>query len=341
MKRMLTTLMVLLVLGTLSLLLPACNDRSSSAEGPATAPAPMAKKIRIGVSIPSATHGWTAGVGWWAKRAMALYPDVQWEYQTAADATTQVNQIETMLQKDIDGLVVLASDSAALTPVVRKAKQKGVYIINVDRGLISDPGEGPIADVFIEGDNKAYGRRAAEYVAQKLGGKGDIVILEGIPGVTVNTDRVNAFLEVIAQHPQIKVLDRQPANWNRQKGLQVMQDLLVKHKHIDAVWTGDDDVAMGVIQAIEEVGRGDEMWVFPGAGMKEVVKKVMDKDKMVPADLTYPPSMIAAGIHMAVSNLRDGKEKQLGEFLPKHMLIDVELITPENAKNYYFPDSVY
>ncbi|MGH7178197.1 MAG: ABC transporter substrate-binding protein, partial [Tepidisphaeraceae bacterium] len=84
-----------------------------------------------------------------------------------------------------------------------------------------------------------------------------------------------------------------------------------------------------------------EMWVFPGAGMKEVVKMVMDRDPMVPANITYPPSMIAAGIHMAVSNLRDDKRAEVGQFMPKHMMIDVELITPENAKQYYFPDSVY
>lgn len=340
MKRILGTLIVAFVACSLAFLMSACNDRSS-ATGPTTAPAPMAKKIRIGVSIPSATHGWTAGVGWWAQRAMAMYPDVQWEYQTAPDSATQVSQVENMLQKNIDGLVILAFESEPLSPVVRKAGQRGVYIVSVDRGLVSEPGEGPIADVFIEGDNKAYGRRAAEYMVQKLGGKGQIVILEGKPGVTVNTDRVNAFLEVITQHPQIKVLDRQPADWNRQKGLEVMQNLLVKNKHIDAVWTGDDDVALGVIQAIKEAGRSGEMWVFPGAGMKEVVKMVMDKDPLIPADLTYPPSMIATGIHMAVSNLRDGNEKKLGEFLPKHMLIDVELITPENAREHYFPDSVY
>jgi len=67
----------------------------------------------------------------------------------------------------------------------------------------------------------------------------------------------------------------------------------------------------------------------------------MDKDAMVPADITYPPSMIAAGIHLGASNLRDGKVKFVNQFMPKHITLDVELITPENAKDYYFPDSVY
>jgi ribose transport system substrate-binding protein len=83
------------------------------------------------------------------------------------------------------------------------------------------------------------------------------------------------------------------------------------------------------------------MWILGGAGMKDVVKLVMDKDPMVPADITYPPSMIAAGIHTAVGVLRDGNKDKVMQFMPKHLMIDVELITPENAKNYYFADSVY
>src|SRR6185369_16412092 len=99
----------------------------------------------------------------------------------------------------------------------------------------------------------------------------------------------------------IKILDTQPALWNRQKGLEVMENLLNKHKKIDAVWAQDDDILMGAMQAIKDAGRTKEMWLFGGAGMKDVVKMVMDKNPSVPADLTYPPSMIAAGIHEAAS----------------------------------------
>jgi ribose transport system substrate-binding protein len=83
------------------------------------------------------------------------------------------------------------------------------------------------------------------------------------------------------------------------------------------------------------------MWIFGGAGMKDVIKRVMDKDPMYPADITYSPSMIATGIHLAVSSLRDGQVKKVSEFMPKHIVMDCEMITPDNAKNYYFPESVY
>jgi ribose transport system substrate-binding protein len=83
------------------------------------------------------------------------------------------------------------------------------------------------------------------------------------------------------------------------------------------------------------------MWMLGGAGMKEIVKKVMNRDPMYPANITYPPSMIATGVQLAVGILRDGQRDKILQFMPKHLLIDVELITPENAKGYYFPESVY
>lgn len=307
----------------------------AAAASPAAAALQPKKKLRIGVSIPAADHGWTAGVGWWARRAIALYPEIDFSLQTAAGPEKQIADIEDMMTKGIDGLVILATESAPLTPTAKKVQQKGVLIVNVDRGFLE-----PVADIFLEGDNHAFGRKSAEFVAKRMGNKGNLVILTGIP-CTVDTDRTNAALEVFKQSPEIKILAQQPAMWNREKALQVMENMLTKHKKIDAVWCQDDDMLMGAMQAIKEAGRAKEMFIVGGAGMKDVVKMVMDKDPMVPANITYPPSMIAAGIHTAVGVLRDGNRARVLEFMPRHLMIDVDLITPENAKAYYFPDSVY
>lgn len=304
---------------------------------PAEAVQPAKKKIKIGVSVPAASHGWTAGVGYWAKRAMELYPEIEWVYSTATTPDKQIADIEGMMTKGIDGLVVLATESAPLTPTAKRVHEQGIFIVNVDRGFLE-----PVADIFLEGDNKAFGRKSAQFVAEKMKkeGRKNVVILTGIP-CTVDSDRVNAAMEVFKQYPEIKVLGQQPAMWNREKGLKVMENFLTKYDKIDAVWAQDDDIMMGAIQAIKEAGREKEMFILGGAGMKEAVKMVMDKNPMVPGNITYPPSMIATGIHTAVSVLRDGKKDEIMKFMPKHLLIDVELITPENAKNYYFPESVY
>jgi len=318
-------------LSVLSVFLSACSTPQRHATSAANAP----EKLEIGISVPAADHGWTAGVIWWAKEAMKLYPDVEWTLATAENPDKQIKDLETMMTQGLDAIVVLATESAPITPVAEEIKKRGILLVNVDRGFTK-----PVADLFIEGDNKAFGRKSAEFIVNRLNGKGKIVILEGIPS-TVNTDRVEAAMEVFRRHPGIEILDRQTGMWNRQKALDVMQTILLKHPHIDAVWAADDDMALGAEQAIKEAGREKEMWILGGAGMKDIVKRVMENDPLYPADITYPPSMIAVGIHEAVSILRDGNREKVLQFMPRHILIDVELITPENAKDYYFPDSVF
>ncbi|HTQ11741.1 MAG TPA: ABC transporter substrate-binding protein [Fimbriimonadaceae bacterium] len=319
-----------------SLVLAGCQGGSAGGTGSGgSIVSATGKKLKIGVSVPDADHGWTAGVIYWAKQAMALYPDVEWSFQTAGTADKQIKDLETMETQGEDAIVVLATESAPITPTAEEIHKRGILLVNVDRGFLK-----PVADVFLEGDNKSFGRKSAEYMAQKLGGKGQIVILEGIPS-TVNTDRVNAAKEVFKGYPGIQILDDQSGMWNRQKALDVMQTMLLKNKHIDAVWAQDDDMALGAEQAIKEAGRQNEMWILGGAGMKDIVKRVMDGDKMFPADITYPPSMVADAIQTTVSILRDGKKDKILQFTPRHTMIDVEMITPDNAKDFYFPDSTF
>ncbi|MDZ4753658.1 MAG: substrate-binding domain-containing protein [Phycisphaerae bacterium] len=296
------------------------------------------KKVTMGVSVPAADHGWTAGVIWWAKRAMALYPQIDWVFSPAQNPEKQVADIETMMARRVDGLVILATESAPLTPTAKAASQSGILVVNVDRGFLE-----PVADIFIEGDNKAFGRKSAQFIVDELkkrsGGKGKVIVLEGIP-CTVNTDRVTAGLEVFKANG-IEVVGQASGQWSRQKALEVTETLLVKNPKIDVIWASDDDMALGAEQAIREAGREKQIWILGGAGMKDIVKRVRDKDPMYPADITYPPSMIATGIQLAVGVLRDGERKKVLEFMPKHMMIDVELITPANAAQYYFEQSVY
>ena len=305
------------------------------------APAPVvaqAAKIRIGVSIPSADHGWTAGVVYWAKQCASLHPEIEWTIATAETPEKQITDIETMLAKKVDGLVILATESAPITPVAEEAHNRGVLVVNVDRGFLK-----PVADIFIEGDNKAFGRKSAEFMVGKLGGKGkatgDIIVLEGIP-CTVNSDRVSAAMEVFKTEPGIKIVGQQAANWNRQKALEVTETLLQKNPRIAAIWASDDDMALGAEQALNEKGiKG--VWILGGAGMKDIIKRVMNNDPMFPADITYPPSMIATGMELASTVLVGGKRAERMQYMPQHLMIDVDLVLPENAKKYYFPNSVY
>ena len=178
-------------------------------------------------------------------------------------------------------------------------------------------------------------------MAAEMGGAGDIVVLEGIPTV-INTERVEAFKEVMEQYPDINILDSQPAIWSTQKGLEIMENYLQKYDKIDAVWAQDDDVLKGVLQAYKESGREDIRLFLGGAGSKDIIKMIMDGDPLIQADVTYPPSMVATAVSMAVMGLRG---RPLHGFyqqkIPSKMILAAELMTPENAADYYVPESVF
>ncbi len=299
-----------------------------------------AEKLRIGVSIPSADHGWTGGIVWWAQQAIKDWnqkdPDVTFFLVTADSPAKQVGDVEDLMVKEIDALVILAHDSAPLTPIVEKAYNEGIFIVSVDRGLTK-----PVENVYVAGDNPGLGRVSAEWMVKEMNGKGKIVVLEGIPCV-INSERVDAFNAVMAQYPGIEILDSQPAYWSTQRGLEIMENYLQKYDKIDAVWAQDDDVLKGVLQAYKESGRNDIKLFLGGAGSKDIIKMVMDGDPLVRADVTYPPSMIATGISMAVMAMRG---EHLNGFyqnqIPSKIILAAELIVPENAVEYYTPESIF
>jgi ribose transport system substrate-binding protein len=301
-----------------------------------TAPAAFAQnKPHIGVAIPAATHGWAGGVVYWANRTKAelekQYPGLKVTVKTAGSAAEQANQVQDLhTANKIDTLVILPFESAPLTQPVAQLKSKGVYVTVVDRGL-TDPNA---QDAYVAGDNPGFGKVSAEYMAKALGGKGDVVVLRGIPTV-IDNQRVDAFNAVMKTHPGIKILDAKHGNWNRDDAFKVMQDYLTRFKKIDAVWASDDDMAVGVQKAIDQAKRSDIKLVLGGAGSKEYIKKVMDGDKLVTADVTYSPSMIADAMKLTAA------ARVKGEKVAATTIIPSVLITKENAKQYYEPASPF
>jgi len=293
-----------------------------------------AQEVTIGVSIPAATHGWTGGVNFRAQQAKerleSLYPEISITITTASDPGGQANDLEDLVsQRNIDALVVLPFESGPLTDPVRRVKDAGVFVTVVDRGLEQEG----IEDLYVAGNNHELGRVSGEYIREQLDGQGDIVVLRGIPTV-IDDERVQGFQEAI-EGSEINILDMQHANWNRDDGFEVMQDFLARFDRIDAVWAQDDDIAIGVIEAVRQAGREDELFIIGGAGMKDIIRRVMEGDRLVPVDVLYPPAMIATAMDLTVQHFVSN-----GPVVGQYIL-GSPLITQENAEQYYFPDSPF
>jgi ribose transport system substrate-binding protein len=293
-------------------------------------------KVNLGVAIPAATHSFTAGIVWWANEAKAelekQHKDLKITIKTAANAGEQANQLQDLVTANkINALVIFPFESAALTKPVAQIKNKGVYVTVVDRGLTDTSAQ----DAYISGDNTAFGKVPAEYLAKALNGKGNIVALRGI-ATTLDNERMDAFNSVMKNYPDIKLLDAKYGNWNRDDAFKVMQDYLTRFKQIDAVWAADDDMAVGVLKAIEQAKRQDIKIVFGGAGAKGMIKTLIDgKDPRIQANVSYSPKFIYDAIKMTA------EARLKGETLPPTTIIPSVLITKENAKDFYFPDSPF
>jgi ribose transport system substrate-binding protein len=249
---------------------------------------------------------------------------------TATSASDQANSLEDLVAtQHIKALVILPYESAPLTEPVRQIKNKGIFVTVIDRAL-SQPG---IQDLYVAGDNPGMGKIAAEYFIKKLGGKGNIVVLRGLPTV-IDNQRFDSFMDKI-KGTDIKVLDSKYANWNRDDGFKVMQDFLTRFPKIDGVWAQDDDIALGVLDALRQAHREKEMFVVGGAGMKQMVKRVADKDPVTPVDIIYSPSMVGLAIELTALHFTAGLP------INGNYILDSPLVTPENAKDYYFPNSPF
>jgi len=295
-----------------------------------------AEPVNLGVSIPAATHSFMGGINYWANQAKkdleAKHKDLKITIRTAANATEQANQLQDLSTVNkINALVVFPFESAALTRPVANVKAKGAYVTVVDRGLTDTSAQ----DAYVAGDNTAFGKIPAEYIAKTLGGKGTVVALRGIP-TTLDTERMDAFNSVLKGHPDIKLLDAKFANWNRDDAYKVTQDFLTRFKDIDAFWAADDDMAFGAIRAIDQAGRKDIKVIFGGAGAKDMVKVILDnKDPRIQANVSYSPKFIYDAIKLTA------EARLKGEKLPATTIIPSVLIDKSNAKDFYFPDSPF
>tara|TARA_R110002049_G_scaffold218033_1_gene389488 strand:- start:1796 stop:2761 length:966 start_codon:yes stop_codon:yes gene_type:complete len=319
---------------TIKTAVKACVTTAALTSAIGLSSAAVAQEYTIGVSIPAATHGWTGGVNYHAeeakKRLEELYPDIEITISTAGTAGEQANDLEDLVSlRNIDALVVLPFESGPLTDPVRRVKESGVFVTVVDRGLTEEG----IQDLYVAGNNHELGRISGEYIRERLDDQGDIVVLRGIPTV-IDDERVQGFQEAI-EGSEVNILDMQHANWNRDDGFEVMQDYLSRFDNIDAVWAQDDDVALGVIEAVRQADREDELFIVGGAGMKDIIKRVMDGDELVPVDVLYPPAMIATAMDLTVQHFVSNGPV-LGEYI-----LGSPLITQENAEQYYFPDSPF
>ncbi|PYR88571.1 MAG: sugar ABC transporter substrate-binding protein [Acidobacteria bacterium] len=247
----------------------------------------------------------------------------------AADRETDVERqmqiVENLIQAHVGALALTPSGSREVVPVVGKANAAKIPVVIVDTRLdqkaATDAGVKTAS--FVGSDNYRGGQIIGEYLVKVANGRAKVAILEGIPGHETGDSRVRGFKDAIKGSPGVTIVASQPANWERDQGFNVFQNILQAHADIDTVFACNDIMALGAIEAISAAGKAGQIRVLGFDAIDDARRAITD-GKMTATVAQYPDEMGRAAIEAAVKAMK-------GEAVPADIGVRIGLITKENA----------
>jgi len=241
------------------------------------------------------------------------------------DVEKQMQIVENLIQTKVAALCVTPSGSREIIPAINKANSANIPVLvidtRVDAKALSES-KGKVA-TFIGSDNYEGGKLAGEFIAKKLGGKGKVAVLEGIPGHETGDSRLRGFREALKATPGIEIVASQTANWERDQGFNVFQNILQSHPEVQAVFACSDLMALGAVEAIAAAKKTGQITVVGFDASDEARKAVLGGT--MDATVAQSPSAMGA---LAVEN---AYRLIKGEGIKDQIVVPIKLITKENA----------
>ncbi|ROQ23536.1 monosaccharide ABC transporter substrate-binding protein (CUT2 family) [Streptomyces sp. PanSC19] len=319
-------------------LLTACTSNEPKQQEQPAGNAPAAdekpgKPVTIGFAGPQADHGWLNAINQNAKSRAAKYSDVTLEITEGSnDTAAQIGQVQTLINKKVDVLVILPADGKALTQVGLQAMRAGIPVVNLDRVFASPQAY----RCWIGGDNYGMGLNAGTYIGEQLKGKPNakVVELAGLDSLELTRQRTQGFDDALKNYPNITKVARQAADFTVESGQAKMAQLLQAQPAFDALWNHDDDQGVGALRAIAQAGRDDFLMVG-GAGARSAMDAIKAGTGVLKATVLYPPTMAASAIDLARAL---GQGKGVGGLaeleIPSSLTLYSAVVTKENVDDY-------
>jgi ribose transport system substrate-binding protein len=281
-------------------------------------------KFRIAVSLPPANNAWQA------KMLTSIEAVVKEDTQrfeitvkNAVDDADQQNQMQTFKEGKYDMICILPGNGTLMTQICSEIYKAKTKIMIIDR-----PIEGEDYTVFYGGDNAQCGRNAAKYIGDRLKGKGQIAILRSYVGIPIDVQRYNGFMEILKKdYPGIKVLVEADGEFNQEAGRKAMANILPAYPKIDAIFSHDDESAVGALTEIKSAKRTDIQFVTGMGGSNSAFKAMSEKDPQYGASMSYLPTMGGRAVQLAKKILQ-------GEKFEKYIVEPTIVITQDNVAQY-------
>jgi len=237
------------------------------------------------------------------------------------DVDKQMQIIENLIQTKVQALCITPSGSREVVPAIAKANRAGIPVVIVDTRV--DPKAAAEAgirlDGFVGSDNYEGGKVAGEYLLQLTGGKARVGLLEGIPGHETGDSRLKGFHDAVKNAPGVEVVASQTANWERDQGFTVFQNMLQAHPEIDALFACSDLMALGAVEAIAAAGKTGKIRVI-GFDAVDDARKAIAAGTMLASVAQFPSEMGRLAVEDALKLVR-------GEKPDPEQKVRIELVT--------------
>jgi ribose transport system permease protein len=245
------------------------------------------------------------------------------------DVERQYQIIENLIQQKVDAILLSPAGSKELVPAIRKANDAGIPVLLLDTRIDQTAAESMGAQVltYIGSDNFEGGAVAGRALASRLGGAGNVAIIEGISGHETADQRRLGFLNGIKDHAGIRVVASQTANWERARAYTVAENLLQAHPNLDAIFAANDEMALGALEAVAAARRLDQVAIIGFDAIPDAINNIRS-GRLLGSVAQFPSEMGRLGVLHAVALLRDGSAP------PEEVLTRVEMIDLESVDSF-------
>ncbi|WP_457638392.1 sugar ABC transporter substrate-binding protein [Oceanithermus sp.] len=286
-------------------------------------------KIVIGYSISTLNNAFFVGMTKGVENGAKKYGVELITVNANGDAGKQVADVEDLITKGVDAIIINPRDAEAIAPAVKKALDAGIPVFALDRGVT-----GVEVTSFLETDNVAMGRLAADLIAKAMEKKygepkGKVIELVGLVGTTAARDRGKGFHEELKKYPGLKLVASQPADFNQEKAFNVTTNLVLAHPDVDAIYGHNDDNTVGAVRALKamgklkKVGEPGHIYIIGIDGIKQALDLI--REGYIDCTISQEPVMMGEkAVEFAVDYL-NGKE------VPKHYYTPFTPVTKENV----------
>jgi len=307
-------------LAALTLVVAACQASASPSASQSESESPSAgAEITIGFAISSFDNDFFVTLAAAAEDAAADAGVTLTVSDAGGDAATQASQVEDFITQAVDVILLNPVDSDAIVASVEAANEAGIPVITVDRGATG----GEVVS-HIASDNVAGGQLAGEFLFEQMGGEGGVLELEGIPGTSAARDRGQGFQQALDAAAGIERLAKQTANFARDEGLTVAQNLLQAHPDAAGLFAHNDDMALGAVEAA--AAAGSDLIIVGFDAAPDALQAI--KDGTMAGTIAQQPDLMGA---LAVATaIRVANGESVDAYTP----VEIALVTADNVDDF-------